>query len=71
MKNIQEILLKCGGIGKLKLGDEEMDVSVISTNSGIRRLDGYTDCFGNKHEGKEIIGTHLEVCVWGDEFCEL
>lgn len=49
MKNIQEILLKCGGVGKLKLGDEEFDVYVKSIQSEIEELNKYVDSKGKRH----------------------
>lgn len=71
MKNIQEILLKCEGKGKLKLGDEEIDVSIVGINSEIHQLDDWRNSNGIPHEGERYIGTHLEVCVFGDEFSNL
>lgn len=68
MKNIQEILIKCGGIGKLILGDEEIEVSVTDIKSKLKKYDGYRDCYGVPHEGENIIFTHLEVALFGDEF---
>lgn len=68
MKNIQEILLKCNGKGKLKLGDEEIDIDVISVNSKINKLCDYRDCTGTPHDGKRYIMTRIEVSVIDDEF---
>ncbi len=38
VKNIQEILMKCGGTGKLIMGNEEIDIIVISAESKIVRI---------------------------------
>lgn len=53
MKNIQEILIKCGGVGKLILGDEEIDISVTDIKSRLSQLDGYIDCYGERHKGEK------------------
>lgn len=71
MKNIQEIILKCGGKGKLKLGDEEIDVYVSSVKTKTKQLDGYTDCHLNYHTGKHFIATKLTCDVYGDKFSGL
>ena len=71
MKNIQEILLKCDGKGKLKLGDEEIDVYVTSVKSKTKQLDGYIDCFENRHDGKTLMVTKIECDVYGSEFSSL
>lgn len=63
MKNIQEILLKCGGVGKLILGDEEIEISVISSKSIIQQIDGFRD--------ENMICTSLEVGIFGDDFCRV
>lgn len=68
MKNIQEILLKCGGIGKLILGDEEIDISVISSKSSIQIMEGYRDTENNFH-AEDMICTTLEIGIFGDDFC--
>ena len=70
MKNIQEILLKCGGIGKLILGDEEIDVSVNNAKSKVHHIDGYTDVYNKKNDGTDIVFTTLDVTLCGDDFCK-
>lgn len=68
MKNIQEILLKCGGKGKLVLGDEEIDISVAEINSKMRSLEGYINADGTTKKGEMFIFTSLEVCLFGDDY---
>lgn len=69
MKNIQEILLKCGGIGKLILGDEEIDISVTDVKSKLQHLDGYRNACGEMEERESIIYTSLEVMLCENDFC--
>lgn len=71
MKNIQEILIKCGGVGKLILGEEEIDISVTDIKSKLSQLNGYIDCYGKRHEGEKMITTYLEVGLWGDDYCRI
>ena len=71
MKNIQEILIKCSGAGKLILGDEEIDVSVTDIKSKLQKFEGFRDCYGQQHEGENIISTFLEVGLFGEEFCRV
>lgn len=71
MKNIQEILIKCNGIGKLILGDEEIEVSITDVKSKLQKLEGYRDCYGKQHEGENIITTYLEIGLYGDCYCRI
>lgn len=71
MKNIQEILIKCGGIGKLILGDEEIEISVTDVKSNLQKMGGFRDRYGKQHEGENIVATYLEVGLWGDDFCRI
>lgn len=71
MKNIQELLLQCGGVGKLILGDEEIDISVTDIKSKLQKIDGFRDCCGKQHEGENMIATYLEIGLWGDDFCRV
>lgn len=71
MKNIQEILIKCGGTGKLILGDEEIEVSVTDIKSKLQKIDGFRDCYGKQHEGENMIATYLEIGLWRDDFCRV
>lgn len=68
MKNIQEILLNCGGVGKLILGGEEIEVSVTDVKSRLHKIDGFRDCYGKQHEGEDVIFTYLEVALRENEF---
>lgn len=69
MKNIQEILLKCDGIGKLILGDEEIEVRVIDAKSKLSSLSGYRNALGRMEKEESIIYTHLEVSLCDNDFC--
>lgn len=71
MKNLQEILLKCGGFGRLILGDEEIDIRIISSKSSIQKLDGYRDTNCDYHAEEDMICTILEVGILGNDFCRL
>ena len=69
MKNIQEILLKCDGIGKLILGDEEIQISVTDVKSKLHNLDRYRNACGEMEGGDSIINTSLEVMLCENDFC--
>lgn len=69
MKNIQEILLKCGGAGKLVLGDEEINISVTEVKSKVQHLDGCRNAFGEIEAGDNIIYTNLEILLCENDFC--
>lgn len=71
MKNIQEILIKCNGVGKLILGDEEIDISVTDIKSKLQKINGFRDCYGKQHEGENMIATYLEIGLCGDDFCRI
>ena len=69
MKNIQEILIKCGENGKLILGDEEIDVSITDIKSKLQKIGGYKDCYGKQCGGGNMIVTYLEVALCSSDFC--
>lgn len=69
MKNIQEIILKSGRTGKLILGDEEIDVCVVSTHTKISQREDFTDSKGAVHKGKNYAITHLDIELYGKDFC--
>ncbi len=71
MKNIQEILLKSGGNGRLILGDEVIDVNVKSLKSSIQRVSGYRDMDGECHDSENIVLTELEVHILGEDFSRM